>query len=204
MNIKNFTLALAVGCAMAASAQPAQSVQAQVRSIYTEAQQKVQQQVDEPMMGRVTTVKSTRMMGGVGLCETTTEFFCDIDDNASEDRYAGTEDLHPYFVREKFERSQSLIGKEYSEYLYHPETGKLIFYYKQSNELADGTNEEVEETRYYFDSQGRYAGGNVQRKRKDSGASVPASTQASAQAAAPVVAKASRYYQALQLLVNEP
>lgn len=199
---KNVLFAVLIFSVSVVYSQSLKEVQKEVRQIYAQAMQQMKLQQSTPEMAKITTVKSTSMVGGVGLCETTIEFFAQDAPAVLESQSNGTMPQQPYFVRERMERKQSDIGNELYEYLYHPETGEMCFFlHKNSNLWAE--EPVFVETRYYYTSDGTFVGGTVQVRSKETGKILPfVELEANPNEAAEAQRTAKRYDLALDHLVN--
>ncbi len=180
-------------------AQSQNDVRKEVRAIYAEAMEKLKLVEDDPIMGVKTTVKTSREVAAVGLCETTTEYFADNAMGVEGQEEA----LTPYFVRERYVRKQASMRTDYSEYLFHPTTGRLIFYFSKTDDYWAEEAVTVE-TRYYFTSNGNYSSGSVKLTSVETGQSVPADElQPNEESANEVVSKALRYINTLKMITGE-
>lgn len=201
--MKHIISILSIIFAISAHAQNLKDIQKETRAVYAKAMEKIQEQKEEPRIGSIVTIKQPRNYSAVGMCETTTEFFCDVVPSDTEDEIVGSEDLCPYFIRQKFERKESLIGNDYYEYLPHPYTGNLMFYFHKS--FIYWCEMEISvETRYYYNADGIFVGGTVQAKDIETGKIVKIDElEPSAEAALEAAQEAQKLTQALDLLVNK-
>ncbi len=146
-------------------------VQKEVKEIYAHAMELIAMQKEEPNTANYMSVTTKRMEAAVGKCEYFTEYFGTLEDGSAEDfEDSGIGPVHYklFFMREKKTFIDAITGPSYTEYLYHPETGKLIFCYtKDSSYYAE---EPVTiEIRYYFTPDGKFAGDMFDIKSQETG-----------------------------------
>ena len=127
-----------------------------VRQAYADAQAYAEQQKKDRYTGNVFTAKWQRNESAVGHVEETIEFFS----KDKEDGRTGMSYHSLLLVRNSYKRSEATIGDTYEEFLFNPDNGNLMFYFKTNNYWW--CEEEVKvETRYYFNADGSFSSGSL-------------------------------------------
>jgi len=153
------------------SAQSLKEVQKNVREGYADAMKMITMQAEEPNIATQLKITTRRTESGVGKCEYTTEFYGIAGEGCEEKTGDGKDAYALFFVRDKKHYLDASIGDIYWEYLYNSK-GKVIFSFEKISSFY--AEEEVYiETRYYYDDEGKYAGGSLQIKSKENGRVLP-------------------------------
>lgn len=150
-------------------------VQKNVKEIYAHAMELINMQKEEPNTANYMSVTTKRMEAGIGKCEYATEYYSTLEDGTSEDfekTGIGPVYYKLFFMREKKTYIDAIMEPSYTEYLYHPVTGKMIFCF--TTDFSYYAEEPAKiETRYYFTPEGKYAGGIFDIKSQETGKKLP-------------------------------
>ena len=131
-----------------------------VRAAYNAAKEQIKQtQVEfgEPRNDAVVTMHYNVPATGPRTTVAHCYFELDTDENGAH--------YYPYFITLKY----NVAAREYyEEYLYHPESGRLLFAFIQQDTYEGTKNEE----RYYYDDLGKLAAVNITGERTISDAAL--------------------------------
>lgn len=124
-----------------------------VRAAYNAAKEKIkltQSEGGAPRNDAVVTMHYN--VPGTGPRTTVAHCYFELDDDEYGAHY------YPYFITLKY----NIAAREfYEEYLFHPESGRLLFAFIQSDTYEGTKNEE----RYYYDDLGKLASANIKGER---------------------------------------
>lgn len=123
-----------------------------VRAAYAEAKEKMKLANGEqsPRNDAVATLHYN--VPATGGRTTVVHCYYDLDTDADGAHY------HPYFITLKYNVA---VREFYEEYLFDPETDKLLFVFIQGDTFEGTKNEE----RYYYDAAGKLASENIKGER---------------------------------------
>ncbi len=205
MKTKVLVLLITLGSVLTASGQTAKEVQQEVRTIYAQAMEKMKRQLKDPQRGVVSKITSSNVNSMFGYLEITTECFY-LNIPGEEKDFEKSEETGPYFIREKVFCKDSEYGNDYNEFLFHPQTGKLIFHYFQTSSTYAEEPVTIE-SRYYFDRNGKFATSLISVKSKETGKSMEGIISdmepPTAEDAQEVIVKANKYLETFQKLRDE-
>ena len=149
-----FLLVLAMGAlSMPAAAQLKNNeVVKSVRAAYAEAKEKMKLANGElsPRNDAVATLHFN--VPATGPRTTVAHVYFDLDTDEDGAHY------YPYFITLKYNVA---VREYYEEYLFHPESGRLLFAFIQQDTYEGTKNEE----RYYYDDLGKLASENIKGER---------------------------------------
>lgn len=141
----------AAGLSLAARAQDTDVVKS-VRAAYAAAKEKIKLNATDEQTRNDAVVTLHHNVPATGPRTTVAHCYYELDTDENGAHY------YPYFITLKYNVAARNF---YEEYLFHPESGRLLFAFLQSDTFEGTKNEE----RYYFDDLGKLASVNVKGER---------------------------------------
>jgi len=137
---------------LSARAQNDAGVVKAVRAAYSEAKEKIKLADGDPSPRNDASATLSYNVPGTGPRTTVVHCYFDLDTDENGAHY------QPYFITLKYNIAARAF---YEEYLFDPESGRLLFAFLQGDTFEGAKNEE----RYYYDESGRLASVNVKGER---------------------------------------
>lgn len=123
-----------------------------VRAAYSEAREKIKLADGDSSPRNDASATLRYNVPGTGPRTTVVHCYFDLDTDEDGAHY------RPYFLTLKYNIAARAF---YEEYLFDPESGRLLFAFLQGDTFEGGKNEE----RYYYDGSGKLASANVKGER---------------------------------------
>lgn len=144
-------------CFMAVSSAFAKSVkerQAEIRGIYKDVMEAINCRAEEPRTLNKISIKMERNEAAVGMVEYTWELFFRGDNDEVGEHY------ELLFARSRHHYLESAMPDTNEEFLFHPENGRLLFYFcldkNNDNGKDDDWRQVTTEERYYYNEDGSF------------------------------------------------